>query len=74
MLLRFTSTGYNLNLNNIENRGTGFAFNILFRLVLLKLNVMKKFLTTTILLAMFTTCTTMMAQHTAGGIPGSARG
>lgn len=50
-----------LHFEVIKNPGTGFAFDILFTCSL-KIKVMKKFLTTTILLAMFTTSTTLMAQ------------
>jgi hypothetical protein len=53
--------------------GTGFAFKILLTLVLLKPNVMKKYITTAVLLAMFATCTTIMAgthQEEYLGLPG----
>jgi hypothetical protein len=62
-----------LNFEVIKNLGTGFAFDILFTHVLLKIKVMKKYLTTAILLAMFTTCTTLMAQNHRDdylGLPG----
>ena len=56
-----------------KNVGTGFAIDILFYIVLLNLDVMKKLIITSFLFALIATCTTIKAQNTQEeylGLPG----